>query len=154
MTDIADLTVAVRNLNDADLAAVVAAGTAEQARRAAALDRARRAAAYRIAASGPDDPRWTPHMWDGARLAAGPAVGLKGFIAGRCEDGCEQVDGEPRWTLYGVGGGPLWTCVPREHLRPVPTVRRPGGQGRARCDYSCLCCMGDPRQHLAEAARA
>lgn len=148
-------------LDDATLTALAAwhadgvtATAAELARRAAVHDRVRRAAAYRIAAAGPDDPRWTPQNWDGARIAAGPDVGRRGFIVGRCEDGCEQVDGQSRWLLYIAGGGPVITCLPRTHLRPAPTVRREGGPGRARCDYPCLCCMGDPRRHLTTAGTA
>lgn len=92
----------LRALDDTTLAALAdwhstgATGcAAEQARRTAARDRVRRAAAYRIAQAGPDDPRWTPQPWDGARLAAGPGLGVKGFITGPCTDGCEQVDGKP-----------------------------------------------------------
>ncbi len=114
---------------------------AEQKRRDAARDRVAYRRAWQIQAAGPDDPRWTPQPWDGARIAAGPAIGLTGFIVRRCPDGCEQVDGKPRWELYIRGGGPIWTCLPRELLRPTPTVRRDGGSGRARCDYDCLCCM-------------
>ncbi|MEU3452292.1 hypothetical protein ABZ671_01590 [Micromonospora sp. NPDC006766] len=147
-------TIQLGDLTDTDLSTLAewlttsaATIAAEQARRAAVRDRALRAAAWKITAAGPDDPRWTPQDWDAARIAAGPNIGKRGFIVGRCRDGCEQVDGRPRWELYGVGGGPVWTCLAREHLRPVPAVRR-AGFGRARCDYDCLCCMGDPRRHL------
>ncbi|MEV2239608.1 hypothetical protein [Micromonospora sp. NPDC049891] len=124
---------------------------AERARRRELVTQAARASAYRIAAEGPDDPRWTPLPWDGARIVAGPDSGRTGFIAGRCGDGCEQVDGQPRWELYIAGGGPVVTCLPREHLRPVPTVRRDSDppDRRRRCDYACLCCKSAPDAQLA-----
>lgn len=125
----------------------VAATTAELTRRKVVTGRVARAASYRIAAESGDDPRWTPQAWDGARICAGPSTGWQGFVVGRCDDGCEQVDGQPRWWLHSAVAGRR-TCVTREHLRPVPTVRRPGSAGRARCDYDCRCCMGDPREQL------
>lgn len=131
----------------------VTATTAELARRKAVADRVARAAAYRIAIAGHDDPRWTPQPWDGARIAAGPDTGWRGFVVGRCTDGCEEVDGRPRWWLHSAIAG-FRTCITREHLRPVPTVRRPGSAGRTRCDYPCLCCMGDPRRYLTTAGTA
>lgn len=129
----------------------VAATAAELARRRAVADRVARAALWRVAA-GPDDPRWTPQEWDGARICAGPDTGWRGFVFGRCTDGCEQVDGRPRWWLHSAVAGRR-TCVTREHLRPVPTVRRPGGTGRVPCDYPCRCCTGDPRERLAAGRR-
>lgn len=151
-------TLRLGDLTDGDLTALaewLAESTstiaAEQACRKAVHDRVLRATVWKITAAGPDDPRWTPQDWDGARIAAGPDIGRRGFIVGRCQDGCEQVDGLPRWLLYIAAGGPVITCVPRAHLRPVPTVRREGGPGRSRCDYDCLCCMGDPRRHLTTA---
>ncbi|MCX5066737.1 hypothetical protein OOJ91_12860 [Micromonospora lupini] len=129
------------------LAASAATVAAEQSRRAAVQDRVRRAATWRIAAEAGDDPRWTPQQGDGARICAGPSTGWQGFVIGRCGDGCEQVDGQPRWRLHSAVTG--WqTCMTREHLRPVQTVRRPGSPGRTRCDHGCLCCMGDPRDSL------
>ncbi|MFJ8690203.1 hypothetical protein [Micromonospora wenchangensis] len=119
---------------------------AEQRRRTAIRDRLARRAAWQITAAGPDDPRWTPQPWDGARIAAGPGIGRQGFILRRCTDGCEQVDGQPHWQLYIAGGGPIWTCLSRQHLRPVPTVRRNNGRGgRDRCTYDCLCCVHPTR---------
>ncbi|MFY1595576.1 hypothetical protein [Micromonospora sp. WMMD737] len=151
-------TLHLADLTDGDLTALAAwldestrTIATEQTRRKAVHDRALRANLWKITAAGPDDPRWTPQDWDAARIAAGPHIGLRGFIVGRCQCGCEQVDGLPRWLLYIAGGGPVWTCMPRAHLRPVPAVRREGGVGRARCDYDCLCCMGDPRRHLTTA---
>ena len=130
------------------LAESAATVTAEQERRAAVRERVRVTALWKIAAAGPDDPRWIPQAWDGARIAAGPDIGRQGFIVGRCGCGCEQVDGLARWELYIAGGGPVITCIPRAHLRPAPTVRREAGLGRVRCDYDCLCCIGDPRRCL------
>ncbi|WBB94100.1 hypothetical protein [Verrucosispora sp. WMMC514] len=151
-------TIRFADVDNADLSALAtwlrdstAAVEAEQARRTAVRVQVARAAAYRIATEGHDDPRWTPLPWDGARIAAGPHSGRTGFIVDRCGDGCEQVDGQPRWQLYIAGGGPVVTCIPREHLRPVATVRRdtdPPNQ-RRRCDYKCLCCKSAPRAQLA-----
>ncbi|WP_431728506.1 DUF6884 domain-containing protein [Verrucosispora sp. TAA-831] len=112
----------------------------EQARRTAVHDRVLHRRAWEIDAAQGDDPRWTPQPWDGARIAAGPGSGRQGFIIRRCTDGCEQVDGQPRWELLLAGGGPIWTCLTRQHLRPAPTVRREGF-GRAACDYDCRCCV-------------
>jgi hypothetical protein len=132
-------------LSDSQLARLAASCVAELKRRKAVYEGVRRAAAYRVLDEGGDDPRWTPEMWDGARLCAGPRRGLKGFIVGRCTDGCENVDGLPRWRLSSIGGGHVQvTCIPRTHLRPMPTVRRPGGPGRAHCDRPCRCCMRPP----------
>ncbi|PZG16481.1 hypothetical protein C1I95_17385 [Micromonospora craterilacus] len=146
------------DINDGELGALaawlrdsLATVQGEQARRAAVRDQVLRACLWQMTAAGPDDPRWTPQPWDAARIAAGPNVGRQGFIVRRCPDGCEQVDGQPRWELYIAGGGPVWTCLAREHLRPVAAVRRDDGMGRARCTYDCLCCMGDPRRHLTTA---
>lgn len=125
----------------------VAATAAELARRKSVEDRVARGAAYRITQESGDDPRWTPQPWDGVRLCAGPNTGWQGLVIDRCDDGCEQVDGQPRWRLHSAVAG-RQTCIPREHLRPVPTVRRADGAGRARCNYPCRCCMGDPRAHL------
>ncbi|MFC0504147.1 hypothetical protein [Micromonospora costi] len=161
MTALTFPAVDLRALDDATLTALAAwhaegaaATAAEQARRAAVAERVRKAAAWRLADEAGDDPRWTPQQWDGARICVGPRRGFRGFIVGRCTDGCEQVDGRPHWQLYQGASLTRVDCIPREHLRPVPTVRRAGGPGRVRCDYPCRCCMGDPRTRKTERTRA
>jgi hypothetical protein len=145
-----DITLA--DLTDRELAALsdwhtrcAAAAGREITRRKAVLERVLAAESWRIAEQAGDDPRWTPKPWDSARLCAGPRIGMRGTIFGLCEDGCQKVDGRPRWRLYHAVFRTWVTCVPREHLRPVPTVRR---AGQPRCDYACLCCMDDPRERL------
>ena len=148
-------------LGDSDLAALgdyfqMAAEMVqrEQARRKGIVDRARRVAAYELIHCGGDDDRWTPQAWDGARVAAGRHRGTRGVVVGPCLPGvCCPDDGQPRWRLLVTGQDVLVTCLPRALLRPVPTVRRPGGVGRARCGYSCRCCMGDPSRRVVGGVR-